>query len=110
MNWWPGPGWGPWDTLTDAGYIVTDDPRNLHPPCVWFQIDAAEVVGVCKVQFEVVAHVVAPGPDHADAHKWMWTGPVPLLLPAATEPAQAADLDGYPTVQIRLQHVVGSQP
>ena len=83
MSWWPAPGWQPWDALTAAGVRVVDDVRNVSPPCALVEIDTAELVGACAVDYEVRVRLIAPGPDHADAKKWLWTTAAPPLFPYA---------------------------
>ena len=81
MSWWPAAGWQPWDALTAAGITVVDDPRNVSPPCAYVAIDVAEIVGACAVDYSVNIHLIAPGPDHADARRWLWTVAAPPLFP-----------------------------
>lgn len=85
MTWWPGPGWAPWDDLVEAGVRVIDDPRNLAPPCVLFGIDSATselaaAEGCLSVDIVAKATAIPPGPDHADARRWLWTVAVPPLM------------------------------
>jgi hypothetical protein len=83
--WWPSLAWGPWAALASAGVAVVDDARNVSPPCALVAIDSAELVGACSIDYTVNVHLIAPGPDHADARRWLWTVAAPPLFPYASE-------------------------
>ena len=100
--WFPAPGWPPWDALSAAGVRVTDDVRNLSAPCAVVQIDRVEMVGNCAVQYTVAVRLVAPGPDNADAQKWLWTVAVPPLLPFAGT-VVAEEWEGYSTATATIE-------
>jgi hypothetical protein len=95
--WWPGPGWEPWDALTAAGVTVVDDPRNVSPPCALAEIEEAVMSGACAIDYTARIRLVAPGPDHADARKWLWTVAAPPLFPYAERVADE-EWEGYPSL------------
>lgn len=105
---WPGPGWEPWDSLTTAGYRVTNDRRSTAPPVVLMEVEREQVTGAAGdgcvvVEGSVKAAVLPPGPDVADARKWAWTGPVAVLLPYAdNEGAVAGEFEELPSVDLLI--------
>ena len=101
MSWWPDPSWLPWATLTAAGVTVVDDPRNVSPPCALVVIDRAEIVGACVVEYAVSIHLIAPGPDHADARRWLWTVAAPPLFPLAVT-VRDDPWNDYPALTVEL--------
>lgn len=105
---WPAAGWEPWDALVAAGYRVTSDRRNVAPPVILFEVESETVEGSAGADCLVItgavkASVLPPGPDNADARKWAWTGPVPILLPYADQDgATAGDFEELPSVDLLL--------
>lgn len=66
--------------LAAAGVTVTDDTRNVSPPCAIVGLQGAEISGACAVEYTVEIHLVAPGPGNADAMRWLWTVAAPPLF------------------------------
>lgn len=54
------------------GWAVTDDPRDLQPPCVIVGLPGAiTATGACLYEAELTVTAVAPGPGNADAVTWL---------------------------------------
>lgn len=97
MTWWPAAGWQPWDALAEAGIRVVDDVRNVSPPCALVIITSGEIIGACAIDYTVEVHLIAPGPDHADARKWLWTTAAPPLFPYARD-VRDSTWNDYPSL------------
>lgn len=94
--WWPDADWPPWTALVAAEVRVTDDVRNVSPPVALVEILSVEMAGACAVTYTVQVRLVAPGPENADATKWLWTQAVPALLPYAGS-ITGEEWEGYTT-------------
>ena len=69
-----------WQALELDGLTVTNDIRRLSPPIVIVVPISATVAGGCITEVVYSLNAVAPGPEHADALKWLWTSAAPALL------------------------------
>lgn len=72
------------------GYSVTDDPRNLTPPCVIVGLPRTiTALGNCAYQTEITVTVVAPPPGNADAVNWLLASVEQLMQLLNAERASA---------------------
>jgi len=110
-GWFPGPGWEPWDALVAAGVHVFAEAREPTGPGVLMEVRQVTVEGRmadCMVMSVLVrATCVTPSPDTEDTRRWMWTVPVPVLLPYSDDDGATAgtyeDTD-LPSVEVFLPH------
>lgn len=104
---WPEAGWWPWDALVAAGFRATNDRRNVAPPVVLFEVEEESYVGTAGngctvVECVVLARALGPAPGNADAYKWAWTGPVPILIGLGESAQAVEEFEGLPCVEVRI--------
>jgi hypothetical protein len=57
--------------IAAEGYRVTDDPRNINPPCVLIApVNSIDRFTMCAFTADVVVWTLAPPPGNADAMDW----------------------------------------
>ena len=76
---WPDPADPKWAGL-DAVARVTNDPRDIEPPCFLLSPQSIQLVGSCAVSFVLQVIAVAPGPTHGDALAWLWDEAAPAMV------------------------------
>lgn len=58
--------------IAAEGFAVTDDPRNVTPPCVLVTLpNPLTATGACHIEAVLPVTVIAPGPGNADAGTWL---------------------------------------
>lgn len=86
---------------------VVNDVRNIQPPCFLLTATQAAWDGECAVVRTIEIRAIAPGPDHADAHRWMWEHAAPALLAVDLVAAvEAEPYERYPTLLASIEEAV----
>lgn len=75
-GWWPDPADYP------LPWPVTDDPADVHPPCVLIHPLRATQTGLCAWDLEVEVVAIAPGPSQPGSRElWRTVAPAVAGIP-----------------------------